>query len=91
MAGDVFIFCFSLFTSSVDCYVIHIDCDVHSIDEVSEYGVHHSLEGGRGVGQAKEHDCGFKEPFVRNKGRFPPVFLFDEDLIVPPFDVHSCK
>jgi hypothetical protein len=50
VAGNVFILCFSLFSPCVDRYVIHVDRDIHSIDEVSEYGVHHGLEVSRGVG-----------------------------------------
>jgi len=60
MASDMFLLHFSFLVPGVDCYVIHIDCDVTPVDEVSKYGVYHSLEGGRGVGQAKEHDCGFE-------------------------------
>ena len=60
MAGNMFIFRLSLFAPSVSCYIIHVDRDAFSVDEVSEYDVHHGLEGGRGVGQTKEHDCGFK-------------------------------
>jgi len=46
MASDVFFLHFSLFVPGVNCYVVHIDCDVPSINEVLEYGVHHGLEGG---------------------------------------------
>ena len=50
VAGDVFTFCFSLFSPRVDHYVVHVDCDIPSIDKVSEYGIHHGLEGSGGVG-----------------------------------------
>jgi len=45
----MFVFCFSFFPPSVDRYVVHVDRDIPSVDEVSEYGVHHGLEGSRGV------------------------------------------
>ena len=48
--GNVFVFSFSFSAPSVDGYVIHVDGDISSIDEISEYGVHHSLECGWGVG-----------------------------------------
>jgi len=48
--GDVLVFGFSFFAPGVDSYIVHVDRDIPSIDEVSEYGVHHGLECGRGVG-----------------------------------------
>ena len=33
--------------------------------------IHETLEGGRGVGETKEHDSRFKETLVGNKGGFP--------------------
>ena len=37
--------CFSFLWAHVYGNVVHIDCDAFSIDEVSEYSVHHCLEG----------------------------------------------
>ena len=50
MVGDVFILCLSPFMPSVNSYVIHVDCDASSVNEVLEYSIHYSLEGGWGVG-----------------------------------------
>jgi len=50
MAGNVFLLYLSLFSFCVNGYVIHIDYDTFFIDETSEYGVHHSLKGGGGIG-----------------------------------------
>jgi len=91
MAGNVFILCLPFSASGMDCYIVHINCDIPSIDEVSEYGVHYSLEGGGGVGQAEEHDCGFEEPFVHDEGHLPSVFFLNKDFIVSPLNVHPCK
>jgi hypothetical protein len=91
VAGDMFILCLSLFLSCVNGYVIHVNCDASSINEILEYGVHHSLKGGRRIGQAKEHYCRFKESFICDEGHLPPVFFFDKHLIVPPFDIHPSE
>jgi hypothetical protein len=50
VVGNVFVFCFSLLSPCVDCYIVHVNCDAPFVDEVSEYSVHYSLEGGGGVG-----------------------------------------
>ena len=36
--------------------IVHIDHHVSFVNEVFEDVVHHGLEGGRTVGEAKEHD-----------------------------------
>jgi len=87
----MFVLCLSFLVSSVYSYVIHVDCDIPSINEVSEYGVHHGLEGGGRVGQAEEHNCGFEESFVCDEGCLPSVFFLDEDFIISPFNIHPCE
>ena len=47
VVGNVFVLCFSLLSPRVDCYIVHVDRDAPLVDGVSEYGVYHSLEGGR--------------------------------------------
>ena len=42
------------------------------------------LEGGRGVGETKEHDSRFKEALVGNKGGFPLMSILDTDIVVSP-------
>ena len=41
--------------------IVHIDRHISFINEVLEDVIHHGLEGGQAVGEAKEHDQGFEE------------------------------
>src|SRR5882672_11020364 len=50
-----------------------IHCQPTLSDLVLEYGIHHSLEGGGGIGEAEEHDHRLVQPFVRDEGSFPLV------------------
>ena len=49
------------------------------------------LEGGRGVGETKEHDGRFKEAFVDNEGSFPLVSVLDMDIVVSPLYIKFGK
>ena len=40
--------------------IIHIYCHISFINKVLEDVIHHGLEGGWTVGEAKEHDQGFE-------------------------------
>ena len=40
--------------------VVHVNDKPSFSDHVTERIVHESLKGGRGVGESKEHDSGFK-------------------------------
>lgn len=42
------------------------------------------LEGGRGIGEAKEHDSGFKEAFVSVQCCFPLMAILYSDVVVAP-------
>ena len=68
--------------------IVHIDQHVSFINEVLEDVIHHGLEGGQAVGEAKEHDQGFKEAPIRSEGSFPLVSLFDSYIVVPPAYIH---
>ena len=46
MPLDMMFMGFSFLQAHVYCYVIYVDGDIPFIDEVTEYGVHHCLEGG---------------------------------------------
>ncbi len=59
MSHEVVLATFSWSGSHVDGYVVHIDGDVPFIDEVTEYCIHHGLEGCWRVHQTEEHDCWF--------------------------------
>ena len=41
--------------------VVHVNHHIALIDEVLENVIHHHLEGGWAMGEAEEHDKGFKE------------------------------
>ena len=72
--------------------VAHIDPDRGPPDFVLLYrlsveGIHHRLEGGWGVSEAKEHDSGLVEASPGFESGFVFVSLFDPDVIVSPSDV----
>jgi len=75
----------------MDGYVIHVNHYTPFVDEVAEYCIHHGLEGGGGVGQAEEHNCGFVKSFVSDEGRLPAVFRLDEYFVIPPFNVETSE
>ena len=67
--------------------VVHIDDEPFFRDHVTEGVVHEPLKGGRGVGEVKEHDGGFKEAFVGDKGSLPLVSVLDSNIVVSPSDI----
>jgi len=82
---------FSFLGASVNGDVVHVDGHIPPVDEVSEDGVHHSLEGGWRVGEPEEHHCRFEEPFICYERCLPPVLWFDKDLIISPFDIEPSE
>ena len=60
-------------------------------DHVSEGVIHESLECCRGIGESKEHDCWFKEPFMGDEGSFSLVTIFDADIVIAPSDIEFGK
>jgi hypothetical protein len=82
---------FSFSGASVDGNVIHVDGYAPSIDKVLEDSIHHGLEGGRRVGESEEHYSGLEESFIRYEGRFPSILLFNENFIIPPFNIEPCE
>jgi hypothetical protein len=67
--------------------VVHIDFQPTLCDLFSEDVIYHCLKGCRGVGESKEHDYWFEEPFTHFEGCFPFVSLFDLDIVVAPLYV----
>ena len=67
--------------------IVHVDGEPSFSEFFFEQGVHHSLEGGWGVGEPEEHDTRLEEAFIRNEGRLPFVALLDTNIIVSPSDV----
>ena len=66
---------------------IHVDKKPAFGNHVMKGVIHETLECGREVGQAEEHDIGFKEAFVGSEGSFPLVAIFDADIIIAPTNV----
>ena len=71
----------------VDEEIIHIDDEPSFGNHIVEGVVHKSLKSGRGIGEPKEHDGGFKESFVDDEGCFPLVTILDSYVVVPPPNV----
>ena len=71
--------------------IVHIDCYIPFINEVLKDVVHHGLEGGRAVGEAKEHDQRFEEAPIHSEGSFPLVSLFDSHIVVSPMYIQFCN
>ena len=57
------------------------------VDQVPQDVVHHGLEGGWRVGEAKEHDRRFKESSVGTKGSLPLVPFLYPHVVVTLADV----
>ena len=82
---------FSLLWPSMYHNVAHIDYNILFVNEVLKYSICHGLECGQRVGQPKEHHCWFEESLVGYECHFPPILLFDKDLIISPLNVKACK
>ena len=67
--------------------VIHVDDKPPFSNHVMERVIHESLEGSRGVGKTEEHNCGFKQPFMGDKGCLPLVTILDLYIVVPPLNI----
>jgi len=74
-----------------DKEVIHVDDEPSFCDHVPKGVVHESLESGRGVGEAEEHNSRFKEAFMDDEGGFPLVSIFDVDVVVAPPNIELCE
>ena len=69
--------------------VIHVDDKPSFSNHISEGVVHELLKHGRGVAEAKEHDSGFKEPFVGDKDCLPLMTILDMDVVILPANFKS--
>jgi hypothetical protein len=56
-------------------------------NHIMEGIIHESLEGGRGIIHAKEHDHRFEEAFMDNEGTFPLISFFDANIVITPLNV----
>ena len=86
---DLMMLFFSLTAKDED--VVHIDDDYPLVNEFFEEVIHHHMEGGGTVCQAKEHHQGLKEASVHPEGSFPLVSLFNMHVVVSPTDVQLCE
>src|SRR5882724_5617306 len=67
--------------------VIHIDGHYSFVDEFLEDVIHHCLECGRTVREAKEHDQRLEKASVHPKGGLPFISFFDTNVVVSPASV----
>src|SRR5882724_7079693 len=67
--------------------VVHIDGHYSFINEFLEDVIHHHLECGGTVHEAKEHDQRFEKASVCPKGGLPLVSFFDLNVVVSPENV----
>jgi hypothetical protein len=56
-------------------------------DEVLEYLIHHSLEGGQTIGETKVHHKWLKEVSICAESGLPLITLSDMDIIVSPVHI----
>ncbi|SRR5258707_11987019 len=84
VSPSVLFFSFSRFLLHMDGKIVHVDGHPPLSNFSAEDHVHHHLEGGRGIGQPKEHDHRFEESFWGKECHFPFVSLFDTDIVVSP-------
>ena len=71
--------------------VVHINRDVTLVDEFAEEVIHHGLEGGGGICEAKEHDHWFEEATIRLKRSLPLIAIAHADVVIPPTDIQLRK
>src|SRR5215471_7504034 len=67
--------------------IIQIDQNDSFSYQLPENIVHHRLEGGRTVGESKEHDQGLKKTMICPKSCFPLVSRFNANIIESPTNV----
>src|SRR5215472_12861183 len=67
--------------------IIQIDHNDSFSYQLPENIVHHHLEGGRTVGESKEHDQGLKKTTIHPKGCFPLISRLNANIIESPMNV----
>jgi hypothetical protein len=71
--------------------VVHVNRNVSFIDEFAEKVIHHGLEGGGGIREAKEHDHWFEQAAICLERGFPLVTIAHANVVVPPTDIQLRK
>ena len=67
--------------------VVQVYNDVPLINQVLQNVVHECLEGGKGVGEAEEHDGWLVHASVGPESSLPLISFFDSNIIVPPLNI----
>src|SRR5215471_6411135 len=67
--------------------IIQIDYNDSFSYQLPENIIHHCLEGGRTVGESKEHDQGLKKTTICPKSCFPLISRFNANIIESPTNV----
>ncbi|KAG5350705.1 hypothetical protein C0989_009606 [Termitomyces sp. Mn162] len=73
--------------SGIDEDVIKVHTHYALCYEVSEDVVYHGLEGGRAIGESKEHNEQLKQSPVGPEGSLPLISLLNVHIIVTPPDI----
>jgi hypothetical protein len=60
-------------------------------NKVTEYIIHHGLEGGRTDREAEEHDQWLEESSISTESGFPFVSLLHTDIVKAPTDIQLGK
>ena len=58
---------------------------------ISKDSVHHCLESGWRICQAKEHDSRLKESLISDESGLPLVSIIDPDVIISPSNIEFGK
>src|SRR6266481_4706719 len=67
--------------------VIHVDADDPISNQLCKDIIHHCLECGRTVCQAKEHHQGLKQATVGAECSLPLISFMDSDIVVAPLNI----
>ena len=89
--GYVVVFSFFWSSCGVDCHIVHVNCHAPICYKVSEYCVHHGLEGSWRVSKPKKHDRQFEQSFIGHEHYLSLVSVFDSNVVVAPLDIKFCK
>src|SRR5712671_608423 len=65
-------------------HVVHVNDEPSFSEFLLKCHIHHHLEGGWGVSQAKEHDHWFEETFIGNESCLPFIASSDADIVIAP-------
>ena len=67
--------------------IVHINLEPSLGNHVGKDMIHERLKGRRGITEAEEHDCGFKETERGDERCLPLIFLPDANVVVAPLNI----